>query len=355
MLQGKAEAKESIHGQFELDLKLISLPGELSQQHHFKVYWRDTEENTRFHAPFTVEVTIPFKETIPRYRIIIGGFHKQAVVIFAPQVSSCQANFERKEPALFTVFPPSYIKQASPNQLELIAKLLVVHVEHHLKLGLIGTVHYEVEPYLSYLANHPEVHNLISQGTLRLIRWDLETQLENAFGILLTGSPWHVGLSRSLQYNHAMLAHWAMDVYMNPLDNDEFLATKEPTTVAKMLSDGCIMNRGHTTDMRYDIRCGSCQGNETDLWLKESNKSPLAYYNETDWRVRLRGKPVIHVDNTFSMAIHEAGIFHHGRDHYSECFFHIHMVNLFSERRDHSDNDFTDDMSWNWALDEPHV
>ena len=357
MLQGNAEARESIHGEFELDLKLTSLPGEPSQQHNFTVYWRDKEEDTRFHAPFTVEVTIPFKDTLPRYRIAVGGFHKQATVIFTPQVSSCQAKFERIEPALFTVIPHSYNEQpeASHDQLELIAKLLVAHVEHHLKLGLLGTVHYEIEPYLSYLASHSEVQNLISQGVLRLVQWDLEIQLENAFGILLTGSRWHVTLSRTLQYNHAMLAHWGMDVYMNPLDNDEFLATREPTSVSKMLSDGCITNRGHTTDMRYDIRCGSCHGNETGLWLRESNKSPLTYYNEIDWRVRLRGKPVIHVDNTFSMAIHEAGVFHHGRDRHSECFFHIHMVNLFSERRDQSDNEFTDATSWNWVLDEPHA
>ena len=351
LYKGNAESKESIHGEFELDLQLLSLFGEPSQQHHFKVYWRDKEEYTRFHSPFTVETIIPFEDTLARYRISAGGFHQLASPIFTPQVSSCHAAFERQEPALLTVITHTYAEQGRATQLELVAKILVAHVNHHRKLGLIGTVHYEVEPYLSYLANHAEIQHLIRLGLLRLIRWDIEIQLEQTFGLLLTRDVWFKDMSKTLQYNHAMLAHWGMDIYMNPLDIDEFLATKRPSSVSKMLRNGCIMSQGHTTDMRFDIRCGSCQGNEADLWL--STESPLAYYNETDWGVRLRGKPVYHVDNTFSMAIHESGIFHHDRDHHSDCFFHIHMVNLFSERRDHTDTDFSDDVSWNWVLNHP--
>lgn len=354
ILQGNADSKESIHGEFEVDLQLLSLFGEPSQQHYFTVYWRDKQEYTRFHSPFTVEATIPFEDTQAYYRISAGGFHQLASPVFAPQTSSCHSAFEREEPALLTVLTHTYAEQGVSAQLELQAKILVAHVNHHRKLGIIGTVHYEIEPYLSYLANHAEVQQLIRLGLLRLIRWDIEVQLEEAFGLLLTNDVWQVARSKTLQYNHAMLAHWGMDIYMNPLDNDEFLATKRPSSVSKMLRDGCIMSRGHTTDMRYDIRCGSCQGNEADLWLSAKSQNPLEYYNETDWRIRLRGKPVYHVDNTFSMAIHEAGLFHHGRDHHSDCFFHIHMVNLFSARRALTDTDFSDDVGWNWVLNESH-
>ena len=352
MLQGNADGRDNIHGEFELDLQLVSLLGEPSQQHNFKVYWRDKDEDARFHTPFTVELTIPFEDTLPHYQISAGGFHQQAVVIFSPQVPTCGTTFDRQDPALFTVIPHTYNEEASPDQLELIAKVLVAHVEHHLKLDLVGTIHYEVEPYVSYLAQHAQVQSLIQQGKLRLVHWDFQRQLEYTFGILLTGNIWHVGVSHTLQYNHAMLAHWGMDVYMNPLDIDEFLASKEPTTVSSMLQDGCIMSRGHTTDMRYDIRCDDCHGSDANLWLQDSDVSPLTHYHQTDWRVRLRGKSVIHVDNTFSMSIHEAGTFHHGRDHHSDCFFHVHMVNLFTERRDDTDTDFTDDVSWNWVLDQ---
>ena len=353
MLQGSAESKESIHGEFEPDLQLVNLPGTPSQQHTFQVYWRDANEATRYHSPFTVETTFPFEQTASHYRIRAGGFSEQAHLTFTPQVSSCHSVVARDKPALLTVIPHSYVTADSPAHLELLAQILVAHVKHHLQLGLVGTVHYEVEPYLSYLANHTAVQALIQQGTLRLIRWDQEIQLENAFGILLTKGIWHKDRSKVLQYNHAMLAHWGLDVYINPLDNDEFLATNKPTNVSEMLANGCIMPEGHTTAMRYDIRCGQCQGEEGDLWLSEQTRNPLTHYNETDWRVRLRGKPVFHADNSFSMAIHEAGVFHHGREHNSYCFFHLHIVNLFSSRRDKSDTEFTDDVSWNWVLDPP--
>ena len=349
-VQGYAESTQSINGEFELDLQLLSLSGEPSQQHHFKVYWRELAEYTRFHSPFTVEATIPFEETQADYRLSAGGFHQLGRPVFATQVSSCQSAFEREEPALLTVLPHTFGKHSSFAQLELRARILVAHVNYHRKLGLVGTVRYEIEPYLSYLANHAEIQQLILLGWLRLIRWDIEIQLEQAFGVLLKDI-WYINRSKALQYNHAMLAHWGMDIYMNPLDRDEFLATRRPSSVSKMLRDGCIMSRGHTTDIRYDIRCGSCQGNETDLWLSTAVENPLAYYNETDWRMRLRGKPVFHVDDTFSMAIHEAGVLHHGRHQHTDCFFHIHMVNLLTARRDHTDTNFSDDVSWNWVLD----
>ena len=230
-------------------------------------------------------------------------------------------------------------------------QVLITHVKHHVQLGLAGTIHYEVEPYLSYLANHKDVQELIEQGTLRLIRWDLEIQLETSFNLLLTHSIWHKDRSKVLQYNHAMLAHWKMDVYLNPLDNDEFLATSKPTSIAEMMSNGCIMQGGHTTAMRYDVRCGSCDGNESNLWLSKHLDNPLRHYNETDWNVRLRGKPVLHADNSYSMSIHEAGVFHKGKDFDSGCFYHIHIVNLFSARRPATDTEgFTNDVSWNWNV-----
>ena len=351
MLQGSAESKESIHGEFELDLQLTNIPGARIQQHAFQVYWRDAEEYTRFHSPFTIETTFPFQDTAAQYNLLVGGFHEHAQVIFTPKVSSCHTEVTRQQPALLTVIPHSYDAPGSPPHLELLAQILIAHVNHHLKLGLVGTVHYEVEPYLSHLANHSGIQTLVQQGTLQLIRWDLEVQLENAFGILLTHSTWHKDRSKVLQYNHAMLAHWDLDVYINPLDNDEFLATSKPTNVSQMLADECIVRGGHTTAMRYDIRCGSCRGDEGDLWTKEHSTNPLLHYNETDWRPRLRGKPVFHADNSFSMAIHEAGVFHHGREHHSYCFYHIHLVNLFSMRREHTDTEgFTDDAGWNWQL-----
>ena len=351
MVQGSAPSKESIHGEFELDLQLINLPGMPKQQHNFKVYWRDAKEYTRFHSPFTVQTTFPFEDTQSHYNIHVGGFSDQAHLTFTPDISSCQPQVQRHNPVLLTVIPHSYVASDSPANLELMAKILIAHVDHHLKLALAGTVHYEVEPYLSYLANHTGIQALIQQGTLRLIRWDLEIQLEDAFGILLTNNIWHKDRSKVLQYNHAMLAHWGLDVYINPLDNDELLATSKPTTVSQMLANGCIMPEGHTTAMRYDIRCGTCNSTEGNLWLSEQTTSPLTHYNETDWRVRLRGKPVLHADNTFSMAIHEAGVFYKGREHNSDCFFHVHMVNMFSTRRDKSDTEgFTSDVSWNWTL-----
>ena len=104
---------------------------------------------------------------------------------------------KRETPALFTVITNSYQSSDAPAQLELVAVLLIAHVKHHLELGLVGTVHYEVEPYLSYLAAHPGIQILIQQGTLRLIRWDLEPQVLTAFGSLLNNQG-HGDLIRSI-------------------------------------------------------------------------------------------------------------------------------------------------------------
>ena len=228
--------------------------------------------------------------------------------------------------------------------------MLVGHVNYHKKLGLIGTVHYEVEPYLSYLANHSAVQTLVEEGSLRLISWDMQVQLEYAVGLLLQGSSWHKDRSKVLQYNHAILAHWGLDVYLNTLDNDELLATNEATNVSQMLANGCIVPHGNTNALRYDIRCGECTGTETDLWRSPQQQNRLTQYNETDFRVRLRGKPILYADSSFSMAIHESGVFHNGQEDTSYCFFHVHMVNLFAPRRDASDTEFTNDTSWKWVL-----
>lgn len=228
--------------------------------------------------------------------------------------------------------------------------MLVEHVTHHKKLGLVGTAHYEVEPYLSYMANHSAVQALVEQGSLRLIRWDMQVQLEDAFGFLLQGRTWHVERSKVLQFNHAILAHWGLDAYLNTMDNDEFMGTNEATNVSVMLANGCIVPQGNTNDMRYDIRCGGCTGTETDLWKAPGQHNHLRLYNETDFRVRLRGKPILYADASFSSSIHESGVFHEGREDMSSCFYHLHMVNLFSPRRNASDHEFTSDTSWQWIL-----
>lgn len=223
------------------------------------------------------------------------------------------------------------------------------HVTHHKKLGLVGTVHYEVEPYLSYLVNHSAIQALVEEGSLRLICWDMQVQLEDAVGLLLQGRTWHKDRSKVLQFNHAILAHWGLDAYLNTLDNDEFLATNEATDVSQMLANGCIARHGSTNDMRYDIRCGGCTGTETDLW-RSPQHDRLTLYNETDFRVRLRGKPIVYADTSFSTSIHESGVFMDGREELSDCYYHIHMVNLFSARREASDREFTNETSWKWIL-----
>lgn len=228
--------------------------------------------------------------------------------------------------------------------------MLVEHVTYHKKLGIVGTVHYEVEPYLSYLASHDAVQQLIEEGCLRLVSWDMQVQLEYAFGLLLQGSSWHMDRSKVLQYNHAVLAHWGLDTYLNTLDPDEFMATNEATNVSQMLANGCIVPQGNTNALRYDVRCGECPGTETDLWASPTQHNRLTVYNEIDLRVRLRGKPVLYADSSYSMAIHEAGLFHDGREELSYCFYHIHVVNMFVTRRNASDIDFEDDSRWKWIL-----
>ena len=134
------------------------------------------------------------------------------------------------------------------------------------------------------------------------------------------------------------------------MDNDEFLATNEPTDVSQMLVNGCIVPHGSTSALRYDIRCGSCNGTETDLWRFPQKQNRLTQCTETDFRVGLRGKPILYADASFSMSIHESGVFHNGQEDISCCFYHIHVVNLFAPRRDASDVEFTNDTSWRWVL-----
>ena len=335
---------QKAHGQIDIELQLTALTSSPQHQYLFYVYWRPEHEFTRFNSPFTFETTFPVSEISTQYMLHIGGFRQH--VIFTPRINSCHPVVTRKTPVMLTVIPHSHSSIEDPARLELMTQMLIEHVNHHIKLGLAGTVHYDVEPFLTHLANDPSIQDLVLQGNLRLIRWDTEVQ-----GYMPDGLVWHKNRAKTLQYNHAILAHWGLDVYVNPLDIDEFMATKGPTTVAELVASECIVPGGQTTLFRYDIRCGTCQGVESDIWLSNSGRNPLTLYNETDWKIRLRGKPIVHADTSYSMAIHESGVFHDGLDRYKYCVFHVHVVNLFSYRRTASENDkFNSDTSWDWTI-----
>lgn len=336
---------QQANGQIELELQLTSLTlGHPVKQHRFDIYWREEEESTRSNSPFTIETTIPIKDVATHYMLHVGGFRQH--LIYSPKVSSCQPVFARQTPILLTVIPHSHTGVEDASRIQLTTRMITAHVKHHIKLGLAGTVHYNVEPFLTHLSNDSAIQALILQGSLRLIKWDLEVQ-----GYMPDGLVWHKNRAKTLQYNHAILAHWGLDVYLNPLDIDEFMAAKEPFTVAQLLADQHIVSGGQTTLYRYDIRCGSCQGPEAKIWLQQSGDNPLKMYNETDWRVRLRGKPILHADTSFSMSIHEAGLFHSGLQHFKGFLFHVHVVNLFRYRRTAFDNDkFSADISWDWSI-----
>ena len=161
---------------------------------------------------------------------------------------------------------------------------------------------------------------------------------------------WHKNRAKTLQYNHAILSHCGLDVYVNLVDIDEFMAAKEPFTVAQLLADQHLVPGGQTTLYRYDIRCGSCHGREPDIWLQQSGYNPLMMYNETDWNIGLRGKAIVHADTSFSMSIHESGVFHGGLQQHTGFLFHLHLANLFRYRRIVSDNMFSADTSWGWLF-----
>lgn len=334
---------QKINGKVEIELQLTALTPKPQQQHLFDVYWREEKEFTRSNSPFTIETTIPLEELATHYMLHIGGFRQH--VIYSPKIYDCQPAFTRQSPVMLTVIPHSHSDVEDPARVELTTKMIVAHVNHHIALGLAGTVHYDVEPFLSHLVNDSAIQELILQGSLRLIRWDLEVQ-----GYMPDGLVWHKNRAKTLQYNHAILAHWGLDVYINPVDIDEFLASKEPFTMQQLLADQCLLPGGQTNLYRYDIRCGTCQAREADIWL-QSGTNPLLMYNETDWKIRLRGKPILHADTSFSMSIHESGVFHNGSRHQKRCLFHLHVVNLFSYRRTVTDNSkFSADISWDWSI-----
>lgn len=333
------------NGLVQLELQLTSLtPRHLAKQHLFDIYWREEDESTRFNSPFTFETTFPSKDLAQHYMLHVGGFRHH--VIYSPRVRSCQPVFSRQTPILLTVIPHSHTGVEDPARIELTTRMITAHVKHHVMLGLAGTVHYNVEPFLTHLSKDPGIQELVVQGNLRLIKWDSEVQGYNPSGLV-----WHKNRAKTLQYNHAILAHWGLDVYLNPVDIDEFMASHEPFTVAQLLADQHLVQRGQTTLYRYDIRCGSCRGPEADMWRQQSGHNPLLMYNETDWQPRLRGKPIVHADTSFSMSIHESGVFHGGLQRHKGFLFHLHIVNLFRYRRSTSENDrFSADTSWDWSI-----
>lgn len=335
---------QKAHGQVDLEVQLTALTSSPQQQYLMNIYWRTEREYTRFSAPFTFETTFPFSDLASHYMLHIGGFRQH--VIFTPRIFSCHAPIMRQTPVLITVIPHSHTGVEDSQRVALTTRMLIAHVNHHAKLGLAGTIHYEFEPFLTHLASDPSIQNLVLQGNLRLIRWDVEVQ-----GYMPDGLVWNKNRAKTLEYNHAILAHWGLDVYINPVDIDEFMATTGPSSVAELFSEGCIVPGGHTTLLRYDIRCGTCQGPESAIWLANSGINPLALYNETDWDIRLRGKAVVYADTSFSMAIHESGVFHDGLERHKYCVFHLHVVNLFQYRRSASDNaKFSPDTSWDWSI-----
>ena len=333
-------------GQVQLEFQLTSLtPTHSAKQHLFDVYWREEEECTRFNSPFTIETSLPFRDLAEHYMLHVGGFRQH--VIYSPKVHNCHPVFSRKTPVLLTVIPHSHTGAEDPARIELTTRMITAQVKHHIMLGLAGTIHYNVEPFLTHLSQDPGIQALIVQGSLRLIKWDSEVQGYNPNGLV-----WHKNRAKTLQYNHAVLAHWGLDVYLNPVDIDEFMASREPFKVADLLADQRLVPGGQTKLYRYDIRCGTCQGQkEADMWLQQSDRNPLMMYNETDWEPRLRGKPIVHADTSFSMSIHESGVFHGGMQQYKGFLFHLHVVNLFRYRLSAAENDrFSADISWDWSI-----
>ncbi|KAL3158802.1 hypothetical protein ABBQ32_011529 [Trebouxia sp. C0010 RCD-2024] len=336
---------QKANGQVQLELQLTSLtPKDIVKQHLFDVYWREEEESTRFNSPFTIESSVPIRDLAEHYMLHVGGFRQH--IIYSPRVHNCQPVVSRQTPVLLTVIPHSHTGAEDPTRVGLTTRMITAHVKHHVMLGLAGTVHYNVEPFLTHLSEDPGIQALIMQGNLRLIKWDFEVQGYNPNGLV-----WHKNRAKALQYNHAILAHWGLDAYLNPVDIDEFMASREPFTVAELVADQRLVPKGQTNLYRYDIRCGTCQGQEADIWLHNSGRNPLLMYNETDWQPRLRGKPILYADTSFSMSIHESGVFHGALQQYRGFLFHLHVVNLFRYRRSASDNDkFSADTVWDWPV-----
>lgn len=81
-----------------------------------------------------------------------------------------------------------------------------MHVQHHLKLGMAGTVHHEVDPFLSRLTREGQIQTLIQEGSLQLSAWDSEVQ-----GFMPSGLVWHKNSAKALEYNHAILVHWGLE------------------------------------------------------------------------------------------------------------------------------------------------
>lgn len=165
---------QQAHGQLELELQLTALTAGPQQQYLLDVYWRQEHEYTRFNSPFTFETTFPYEQLSTHYMLHIGGFRQH--VIFMPRVFDCHASVTRTSPVLLTVIPHSHTGVEDPERLALTTRMLIAHVHHHVRIGAAGTVHYEVEPFLTHLANDPTIQNLVLQGHLRLIQWDVEVQ-----------------------------------------------------------------------------------------------------------------------------------------------------------------------------------
>ena len=127
MLQGDSETSEGMHGEFEVDIHLTSLVSNQTQE--LQVFWRDEEEATRFHSPFTAETSFPFsqEESPSFYKIQIGGFH--GPVIWSPHVYNCPEPLERQTPAVLTVLPHSSSEISYVPDMELFVQVLM-HSSH---------------------------------------------------------------------------------------------------------------------------------------------------------------------------------------------------------------------------------
>lgn len=114
---------EGMHGEFDVDIQLTSLVSH--QKHNLQVFWRDEEEATRFHAPFTAETSFAFspEETSAQYKIQIGGFH--GPVIWAPHILACQTPPERQMPAVLTVLSHSFSEINDLADMELFVQVLM--------------------------------------------------------------------------------------------------------------------------------------------------------------------------------------------------------------------------------------
>ncbi|GIL78620.1 hypothetical protein Vretimale_6221 [Volvox reticuliferus] len=188
--------------------------------------------------PYSFYVELP-AGTSDCFKIIEDSFPKHKASVCLPPAASdgvCDSLappdiFNSTKPALYTAIGPVRHSESTRDwntHMSGVSGRLINYVSYHVAMGVTGLLQYTDVLMRSYLMQNPRIVELVRQGHLRLVKWDMpERAHDNTDG---AGRPLGYNYDQALFASHALLGLSACGANLVLLvtDLDEYLYFPKP-------------------------------------------------------------------------------------------------------------------------------